>query len=306
MTGKRLRLPPLNALKSFHAAVRHDSIRAAADELLVTPQAVSQQIKLLEDTLQVQLFIRKGRTIEKTEAAIILARFVDAGFDELSEGVRRITNQKYSNRITLNVSPYFATRYLLPRMNHLREGMPDTDLRMTTMVETPDFARDDIDIAIQWGYGDWPAFDTTLLVKDHKIITCLPDIAEKIRSPMDLLKQTLLHPVLENSLWPDVLKFLGVVDQQQSNEIAFHDAATMRRATLSGVGVGLVSEIDANADIKSGELAAPLGFDTLKGMPTDSVPGFYLILPKGHRRVTNISKLCSWIISEDWSKGGVQ
>lgn len=302
MTNSRLRLPPLNALKSFHAAVRHDSIRAAADELLVTPQAVSQQIKLLEDTLQVTLFNRKGRSIEKTEAAIILARFVDAGFEELAEGVRRVTNQKYHNRITLNVSPYFATRYLLPRISHFREGMPDTDLRMTTMVDTPEFARDDIDVAVQWGYGDWKTYDTTLLLQDHKIITCTPDIAATIKSPSDLLDQTLLHPVLHNSLWSDVLAFLGVGDQPPASEIAFHDAATMRRATLSGMGIGLVSELDAINDVRAGDLIAPLGLDALKGLPPTCVPGFYLVLPKGHRRVNIVAKLCEWITSENWAE----
>ena len=302
MANKRLRLPPLNALKSFHAAVRHDSIRAAADELLVTPQAVSQQIKLLEDTLQVELFTRKGRNIEKTEAAIILARFVDAGFEELAEGVRRVTNQKYHNRITLNVSPYFATRYLLPRINHFRENMPDTNLRMTTMVETPDFARDDIDLAVQWGYGEWKTLDTVLLLKDNKVITCTPKIAAQIKQPADLLNHTLLHPVLQNSLWSDVLLLLGLDNQRSSSEIAFHDAATMRRATLSGIGIGLVSQLDAVNDIRAGDLVAPLGLDTLVDLPPNSVPGFYLVLPRAHRRVANIAKLCDWITSEDWTK----
>ena len=86
MTGK-LRLPPLNALRVFHAVARHRSFRQAADELLVTPQAVGQQIKLLEDTLQVSLFERKGRAIELTESAIVLSHFVKAGFDEFASCV---------------------------------------------------------------------------------------------------------------------------------------------------------------------------------------------------------------------------
>lgn len=302
MTNNRLRLPPLNALKAFHAAVRHDSIRAAADELLVTPQAVSQQLKLLEDTLQVELFTRKGRAIEKTEAAIVLARFVDAGFEELAEGVRRVTKRKYKNRITLNVSPYFATRYLLPRINHFRENMPDSDLRMTTMVDTPDFARDDIDLAVQWGYNEWKSLDAVLLLKDHKVITCTPEIGAKIKTPRDLLNFTLLHPLLQNSMWSDALAFLGLGDQAISSEIAFHDAATMRRATLSSMGIGLVSRMDALNDIRAGDLVAPLGLDVLNDLPPDNVPGFYLVLPRGHRRVGSISKLCDWITSENWAE----
>jgi LysR family glycine cleavage system transcriptional activator len=152
MTGK-LRLPPLNALRAFHAVAQHKSFRQAADELMVTPQAVGQQIKLLEDTLQVTLFERKGRSIELTEPAILLSHFVRAGFDEFSEGVRRVTKSAHRDRINLNASPYFATHYLLPRLSLFRELAPDLDLRLTTMIDLPDFGRDDVDMTVQWGYG---------------------------------------------------------------------------------------------------------------------------------------------------------
>ena len=300
MTSNRFRLPPLNALKAFHAAARHGSIRGAADELLVTPQAVSQQIKLLEDTLQVTLFERRGRTIEPTDAAVLLARYVEAGFEELAEGVRRVTTKKYQNRITLNVSPYFATRYLLPRLEIFRESVPQSDLRLTTMVETPDFKRDDIDVAVQWGYGDWGDLDAVLLIKDHKTICCTPELADQIRSPQDLAHQQLLHPVLQNTLWSDAMRFLGVDLPEASSELAFHDAATMRRATLSGMGVGLISRADAKRDVRAGDLVAPLGEDLLLDMPPDQVPGFYLVLPRAHRRVSGVANFCDWITQQTW------
>jgi len=300
MSLNLLRLPPLNALKAFHAAVRHGSIRSAADELLVTPQAVSQQIKLLEDTLQVKLFERRGRTIEPTETAVLLARYVDAGFEELAEGVRRVTTKKYQDRITLNVSPYFATRYLMPRLESFRESVPNSDLRMTTMVETPDFKRDDIDVAVQWGYGDWSDLEANLLIKDHKVICCTPALAEQIKAPEDLAGHRLLHPVLQNSLWSDIFEFLGVSSTDTVSELAFHDAATMRRATMAGLGIGLISRVDAEHDIRAGDLVAPLGLNVLYDMPADQVPGFYLVLPKAHRRVTGVANFCDWVTSLNW------
>lgn len=301
MTSNRFRLPPLNALKAFHAAARHGSIRGAADELLVTPQAVSQQIKLLEDTLQVTLFERRGRTIEPTEAAILLGRYVEAGFDELAEGVRRVTQKKYQNRITLNVSPYFATRYLLPRLESFRECVPQSDLRMTTMVETPDFKRDDIDVAVQWGYGDWRDLDSRLLLRDHKVICCAPELAARINTPQDLGQHRLLHPVLQNSLWRDILKFLKVEMSEITSELAFHDAATMRRATMSAMGIGLISRNDATVDIQAGNLVAPLGEDLLLSLPEDNVPGFYLVCPRAHRRVEGIRQFCTWSEAQNWN-----
>ena len=110
MDPDRFRFPSLNALKAFHAAARHGSIHGAAGELSVTRQAIGQHIKLLEETLQVTLFERRGRSIESTEAATLLARYVEAGFDELSEGVRRVSVRNCRDRINLNVAPWFATR----------------------------------------------------------------------------------------------------------------------------------------------------------------------------------------------------
>ena len=299
MSGRQ-RLPPLNTLRVFHAVARHKSFRQAADELLVTPQAVSQQIKLLEDSLQVTLFERKGRVIELTESAVLLSHFVKAGFDEFSEGVRRVTNSTYRDRINLNASPYFATHYLLPRLALFREILPGADLRLTTMVDLPDFGRDDIDMTVQWGYGDWSGFETILLVPDPKVICCTPEIGAKIREATDLTRFPLLDTVKSKRLWPDILRHLGVPQAEGDRSIGFDDAATMRRAAHQGIGVGLVSVNDAEEDLRSGGLVAPLGRDALSDMKPEEVPGFYLVAPRGHLRVKAVATLHRWLSGQDW------
>jgi LysR family glycine cleavage system transcriptional activator len=296
------RLPPLNALRVFHTVVRHHSFRAAALELLVSPQAVSQQIKLLEETLGLPLFERKGRAIEPNEQAILLAHFVQAGFDEIAEGVRRVSKVGHRNRINLNASPYFATRYLLDRLARFRQIMPDADLRLTTMVDLPDFVSDDVDVAIQWGYGTWAHCEHTLLLRDTKIIACTPALAARLRQPADLCDVPLLHPVLSDRLWSDVLAHLGVMRPGGQGDIRFQDAATMRRATLAGLGVGLISTIDAAEDLETGRIVAPFGRDVMQAMPDDQVPGFFLVLPKAHRRVKAIASFCRWVEAEDWQQ----
>lgn len=302
MTPTNLRLPPLNALRVFHAVMRHGSFRSAADELLVTPQAVSQQIKLLEDTLAVPLFNRKGRVVEPTEQAILLSHYIQAGFEEFVEGVRRVTKSGYRNRVNLNASPYFATHYLMDRLEHFRDRLPGADLRLTTMIQLPDFATDDVDVSIQWGFGTWKDYECTLLVRDPKVICCAPALAGHIASPQDLTRMTLLHPVLARTLWHRVLLHLGVEAPDLTNDIQFQDAATMRRAALSGIGVGLISVLDAREDLQAGRLVAPLGVDALSGMNEADVPGFYLILPRAHRRVKSVAVFCDWVTSEDWSE----
>jgi LysR family glycine cleavage system transcriptional activator len=295
------RLPPLNALRVFHVVVRHRSFRSAADELSVSPQAVSQQIKLLEDALGVTLFERKGRAIEPNEQAILLQHFVQAGFSELAEGVRRVAGQDHRNRINVNASPYFATRYLLDRITRFRDLVPDADLRLTTMVDLPDFIADDVDVAIQWGYGGWRGVEATLLCRDHKVICCTPDLARRIATPADLASLPLLHPVLSPELWLNVLRHLGVERSASKSDMELQDASTARRAALAGLGVGLLSTRDAEEDLKLGRLVAPFGDQVMHAMPESEVPGFYLILPKSHRRVKTIAAFCAWLLSQDWS-----
>lgn len=302
MSSASSRLPPLNALRVFHTVVRHRSFRAAADELSVSPQAVSQQIKLLEDTLGAELFERRGRAIEPTEKAILLAHYVQAAFDELVEGVRRVAKSDTRNRINVNASPYFATRYLLDRITRFRETVPDADLRLTTMVDLPDFVADDVDVAIQWGYGSWKGCEATLLLRDYKVICCTPDLARRIGGPEALRDMALLHPVLSADLWPNVLRHLGVANRVGKSDMQLQDAATMRHAALAGLGIGLISTIDAAEDLKLGRLVAPFGKEVMHQMPQEQIPGFYLVMPKAHRRVKTIAAFCRWTLAESWDR----
>lgn len=296
------RLPPLNALRAFDAVMRARSFRAAADDLRVSPQAVSQQVRHLEEVLGVALFERRARTVEPTEAGVLLAHHVAAGFAEFAEGVARATGARRRERINLNVSPWFATHYLLPRLSGFRALAPEADLRLTTMVELPDFARDEVDVAIQWGFGGWPDLEARLLVRDPKIICCRPEIGAQIRGAEDLARFTLLHSVASAAMWPAALRHLGVVLPAAEGGVAFQDAETMRRATLAGMGIGLVSRLDAIGDLRAGRLVAPLGEDALASLPEAEVPGFYLLLPRAHRRVRLIAAFCDWIGAEDWSR----
>lgn len=305
MSERTIRLPPLNALRVFHAVMRHRSFRSAADDLLVSPQAVSQQIKQLEETTGVQLFERKGRTVEPTENAILLGHYVQSGFAEFAEGIRRISKTGQRDRININASPYFATRYLLEKLGGFRDIVPGADLRLTTMVELPDFARDDVDVAIQWGFGgdvqgSWKNYETRLLTRDVKVICCTPDLARQIASPADLLPMTLLHPVLSGNLWADVLDHMGVAFDPAASNMRLQDAATMRRATVAGLGVGLLSIADAEEDLKLGRLVAPFGREIMTTMPEAKVPGFYLVVPKAHQRVPAIAAFCKWLEKHPW------
>lgn len=296
----RLRLPPLNSLRVFHAVVRHRSLREAAEELYVSPQAVGQQIRLLEEALGVVLMEREGRGIRLTEKAITLSHYVNAGFEEFEEGIRRVTGPRERERINLNVSPYFGTRYLMPRLGQFRIAVPEAEIGLTTMIDLVDLERDQIDLAVQWGYGEKSDLLSHLLLRDPKVICCRPDMAGQITKPADLLQTNLLQPARSRRLWPDILRYLGVDAPPLDRSLTFDDAATMRRAAYQGLGVGLISVLDAEEDIASGKLVAPLGKECLARMPADTVPGFYLITTRTRLRAKPVAALHRWLLDQDW------
>jgi len=117
--------------------------------------------------------------------------------------VKRVSKTSPRDRVNVNVSPYFATRYLFDRLSSFQEREPGIDLRMTTMLETPYFAMHEIDVSIQWWYGKWAKLDQVRLLDDPKIISCAPSLSRTLRKPTDLTKVKLLHPVFSKSLWLD-------------------------------------------------------------------------------------------------------
>ncbi|MBL4929406.1 LysR substrate-binding domain-containing protein [Fuscibacter oryzae] len=296
----RVRLPPLNLLRVFHAVSRHRSLREAAEELLVSPQDVGQQIRLLEEALGVVLFEQGGRGIRLTKSAITLSHYVNAGFESFDVGVSRIINPRERVRITLNVSPYFGTHYLLPRLGLFRQIVPDAEIELTSVVDIVDMEREQIDLAVQWGYGDRMDVVSHLLLRDPKVICCHPNMAERIDSPEDLLRFSLLQPLRSKRLWPDILKYLGVKARELDGALTLDDAETMRLATQEGLGVGLISVLEAEEDIRLGRLAAPLGVRVLAGMPAETVPGFYLITTKAKQRSKHIAAVHRWLQRQDW------
>ena len=302
MNKRPFRLPPLNSLKTFLAVIKQGSFRGAAELLHVSPQAVRQQIKLLEEMLSIPLFERKGRMVEPNESARTLARFIEAGFDEFAEGIQRVTRSHHRQRIHVNVSPYFATNYLVERMTSMRSSLPNSDIHISTLINEPDFAIDGVDVSIQWGFGDWHDYKYTLLVRDPKVICCAPHIAQSISTPADLLNHELIHTSMARHLWRRILDYLGVTSTPKQHDMEFQDAATMRRVTVAGTGVGLLSYEDAVEEINLGRLVAPLGINALIGMDDNDIPGFYLLMPKAHMRVEAIAEFYRWMSAQAWKQ----
>src|SRR6202008_4797149 len=155
----RPRLPPLNALKAFEAAARHESFTRAAEELCVTQGAVSHQVKALEAELAIKLFNRERQRLIITEAGRQYLAVVRDALDRIAVGTERLLQRQSSGVLTVSTSPDFAAKWLVHRLGRFAEAYPGIELRVSATLHHVDFAREDVDIAVRHGEGDWPGLD---------------------------------------------------------------------------------------------------------------------------------------------------
>ena len=153
------RLPPLNALKAFEAAARHESFTRAAEELFVTQGAVSHQVKALEAELGVKLFNRERQRLVITEAGREYLTIVRDAFDRIALGTERLLQRQSSGVLTVSTSPDFAAKWLVNRLGRFAEEHPSIDLRVSATLHHVDFAREDVDLAVRHGDGNWPGLE---------------------------------------------------------------------------------------------------------------------------------------------------
>ncbi len=291
----RKRMPSTNALRAFETIMKRKSVKDAADEISLTPQAVRYQIKMLEELIGYELFIRNGNRLEPTLKAIELLGYITQSLDVLEEGLN--TLDKDNNKLYLHVSPYYANNILIPQLHEFTEQHPNIDLRISIGAENNDFDTKDIDIAIQWGYGQWSGFQADPLMNDLKIIAATPDLLKKqpIESINDLMAHRLISPWVRNTLWLDIFDMLGTRQEMMKEEFLYlHDNEAIYKATLSGMGVGLVSRPEAIEAVTAGDLVAPLGIDLLSQLPDHKIPKFYLIRQNNKEESPLVKHFTQW------------
>ncbi|WP_185858934.1 LysR substrate-binding domain-containing protein [Vreelandella nanhaiensis] len=288
-------MPSTNALRAFETIMKRKSVKDAADEISLTPQAVRYQIKMLEELIGYELFIRNGNRLDPTLKAMELLGYITQSLDVLEEGLNAL--DKDSNKLYLHVSPYYANNILIPQLHEFTEQHPNIDLRISIGAENNDFDTKDIDIAIQWGYGQWSGFQAEPLMNDLKIIAATPDLLKKqpIESIKDLMAHRLISPWVRNTLWQDIFDMLDTQQEMMKEEFLYlHDNEAIYKATLSGMGVGLVSRPEAIEAVTAGDLVAPLGIDLLSQLPDHKIPKFYLIRQNNKEESPLVKHFTQW------------
>lgn len=287
-----VRLPPMQALRAFEAAARLHGLTKAAQSLSLTHGAISHQIKALEGDLGVRLIERAGRGIRLTDEGDRFARRVRTAFAELTTAVTELTARANPRQLRVTVSPSFAARWLLPRIGRFVAAHPDVDLDVRANMANVDFASDDSDVGIRYGYGDWPGLGIELLLEDKFFPVCSPRIANGRlpARPADLANYTLLRS--EDEFWKPWLEAAGLDWPEPERGPIFNDSAHLIQAAAEGQGIALARTTLLGNDVRNGVLVR------LFGVEVASPRKHYLVYPT---RTANSSKLAlfrQWLHDE--------
>lgn len=274
------RLPPLTALRAFDAAARHMSFTAAANELSVTPAALSFQIKNLEEYLGTPLFIRLNRAVELTPAGRTLAPGVATAFEGLGQAWQKTRKSTNTKRLTITSGPAFMAKWIAPRLGSFSRVHPDVELLFSASLAVLDFTRDNIDLAVRFGVpnNDENYFEEYLL--DEWILPfARPDIAARLSKPEDLLNENLIRDeslsfMKKEPNWQAWFKEAGV-ESGHISATTFNQADHAIDMALQGAGVALGRHSIAYSALESGALVAPFAI----GIKID--PVYRIRCPKG-------------------------
>lgn len=261
-----MKKPPayLNALRAFEASARHGSFSGAASELGVTPAAVGQMVRGLEDWLGLPLFHRSqiGTTrISLTDAAQSALPDIRAGLDRLSLGLERLRASTTTGILTVTASPAFAAKWLLPRLEGFQDACPDIDIRLETSLGLTDYAARGIDIGIRYGEGNWPGLTAELLMGEEVFPVCSPAFlaAHTLNAPADLVNAPVVHDHsvaagLGFVTWEAWFSAAGVPDPGGLRGLAIDNSAAVLQAAIEGRGAALARSILTRDDLSSGGL----------------------------------------------------
>jgi LysR family transcriptional regulator, glycine cleavage system transcriptional activator len=288
------KLPPLASLRAFEAAARHLSFRRAAEELAVTPTAVSHQIRQLEERLGVRLFERHTRQVVATAAALELYPVLRDGFDAFARAVEAVADRRARRSLTLSATSAFAARWLIPRIGSFRRAHPGLDLRLHASDEPVRLDGRDIDAAIRYGRGPYPGLAALPLAADCFAPVCSP--ALRLRRRADLARWPLLHfewrnRRADNPTWRRWLEQAGVREVSPDAGVVFSDENHAIQAALAGQGVALLSLLLVAPDLRSGALVQPFG-PALEGYR------YHLVHAPDAPRREELAALAAWLQAE--------
>lgn len=280
------RLPPLNALRAFEAAARLGRMTAAADELAVTPGAISRQVRQLELTLGVRLFEGSKNKPELTVAAKMLLPSLSAAFDQIETAVRTVSDDDSG---TLDVCCFnsFTAKWLIPRLYDFNARHPDIEIRLSAAERTPDIHRDRYDLIIEVDDSNTDSATVLPLFPERLGPVMAPSLAAqlKLRKPKDLAGKTLLHTRTRRNAWQMWGALIGHPMTDQAGPEFEHYYFTLE-AAISGLGICVAPWHLVAEDVRAGRLVAPLGFQE---------SSYQYVARRRQQSSKRLDKFCAWL-----------
>jgi LysR family glycine cleavage system transcriptional activator len=297
------RLPPLNAVRAFEAAARHLSITLAAEELHVTPGAVSRQIKALEDALGVPLFTRGHRQVSLTRQGQDYYRAVTRAIEVLREATRKLQRRRQRKQLKIRAYTTFAMRWLIPRLSGFHAAHPDIEVLLKASLDPVDFRKEDIDGAIRLGDGHWSGSHTYRLVDNVLVPVASPALLKagpRLKRPADLAQHTLLHSIARPDDWARWLEAAGVGEHIDARAgMTYESSAMSYAAAVEGQGVAIAQRFLVEKDLQEGRLVMPLKQVVDMGDYT-----YYLLTPAHREETADMKTFRVWLLAQFEAAGG--
>lgn len=299
MENLRRLLPSAASLIVFEAAGRHQNFTRAANELGMTQAAVSYAVRGLEEQLGVPLFHRVHRAVELTEAGEKFHADVSVSLSRIQKSAEDIRAKGRETNVTLAASTAFASMWMLPRLNRMREDLPEIDLRIQTSVRDLDLEEEPIPLGIRGGDpSHWPRYHAALLADEVVNAVATPAYIERHGLPKtaaDLPNHNLIHleePVRRACDWTEWFASAGHAYPKQARRLSINDYVLVIQAVLSGEGVALGWEHLIYPQIRSGALVPVAGHVLKTGL------AFYVVWPRSRELNAQAKRVRDWLLDE--------
>lgn len=284
----------MRSLRAFQLAARHLSFKLAAEELFITPSAVSHQVKNLEDFLDIDLFIRKTRALELTAPGKNYFDFLDAMFTRLQTETHQLRAEYGRTMIRVCLPPLFASEIFMPQMEALQSIMPDTDIRISTQPSLMKVHPAEADLSILLGNDEWEDLTTYALFRRRLVIAAAPSLSKKVdkSSFASLNGQTLIVHESRPNAWSNWAKHIGRPAPQAGNILRFDSKTAVIQAATQGLGFAIVSLPMSERWFQNGDLEKVFETEWI----TDE--NFYLAHRPDELNRPEVVDLIDWVIRE--------
>jgi LysR family transcriptional regulator, glycine cleavage system transcriptional activator len=285
---------PLRAIAVFHTAARAGSVSRAAQELGVTPSAVSQQIASLEVHLGTSLMVKTGRRVVLTEAGERYFEMIAENIDRISDATQNVRGYLSSKSLIVRATPTLSTKWLLPRLNRFLDANPDLDVRIDATNEPTDFSREGVDIEIRHGEGNWPGLFVEGVAEERFLPVCAPTLcAPGTLELSDLTSHRLIHSVKSQVQWGRWFAAAGVSAATMWRRVLFDRSHMAIDAAVNGIGIALESDLMMWRELQDGLLVCPL-----RHPPPTSRVTQWLVCPHDRLRRRRARAFLDWVRAE--------